>query len=426
MNIENRSDSTNAGERRSLVDEPRLVRVMMESQIGSRNVSAPNKCPLSLCVPMSKKKQVEEPAVQILGRVKNHLKMGIVGISLFRPLLRIICWLCDLRLRENKCEQPRSLLPYFPRCLPHLNVSSFYRSSQRWKVFSLQRAHQNTSQSRKLPLLHHRAKRRFSFLISSLLSHFQLASSFLIIDTIGFVKHTSPRAKSLLISKFGTLPVLYFLARFDSFSYVQVKGASEGEGLGNAFLSHISSVDGIYHCIRLFDDPDVTHVEVRLSFIPLSSPSLNLKGRNRSTSRSRNHRKRASSQRSWKSKESRRPCHQAFQCWPEKASWGCSWLFSDLFWILIPCRRCIRSSSKFSSPEKISRMSLGPPPPLPSISFFLFSHFRGNKEIDLLNTLLLITAKPVVYLINMSTNDYVRQKNKWYTLDTPFFLSFSF
>uniref|UniRef100_A0A7S3MY08 Obg-like ATPase homolog n=1 Tax=Strombidium inclinatum TaxID=197538 RepID=A0A7S3MY08_9SPIT len=38
-----------------------------------------------------------------------------------------------------------------------------------------------------------------------------------------------------------------------------VKGASNGEGLGNAFLSHISSVDGIYHVVRAFPDTDVTH-----------------------------------------------------------------------------------------------------------------------------------------------------------------------
>ena len=38
-----------------------------------------------------------------------------------------------------------------------------------------------------------------------------------------------------------------------------VKGASAGEGLGNAFLSHISAVDGIYHVVRAFPDEDVTH-----------------------------------------------------------------------------------------------------------------------------------------------------------------------
>jgi obg-like ATPase 1 len=40
-----------------------------------------------------------------------------------------------------------------------------------------------------------------------------------------------------------------------------IKGASEGAGLGNAFLSHIQAVDGIYHIVRIFDNPDVIHVD---------------------------------------------------------------------------------------------------------------------------------------------------------------------
>lgn len=39
-----------------------------------------------------------------------------------------------------------------------------------------------------------------------------------------------------------------------------VKGASEGEGLGNQFLSHIREVDAILEMVRFFDDPDITHV----------------------------------------------------------------------------------------------------------------------------------------------------------------------
>lgn len=42
-----------------------------------------------------------------------------------------------------------------------------------------------------------------------------------------------------------------------------VRGAADGEGLGNAFLSHISAVDGIFHVCRGFEDVDVIHVEVR-------------------------------------------------------------------------------------------------------------------------------------------------------------------
>ncbi len=40
-----------------------------------------------------------------------------------------------------------------------------------------------------------------------------------------------------------------------------VKGASEGQGLGNKFLSHIRQVDAIVQVVRCFDDPDVIHVE---------------------------------------------------------------------------------------------------------------------------------------------------------------------
>ena len=39
-----------------------------------------------------------------------------------------------------------------------------------------------------------------------------------------------------------------------------VKGASEGEGLGNKFLSHIREVDAIVQVVRCFTDPDVVHV----------------------------------------------------------------------------------------------------------------------------------------------------------------------
>lgn len=40
-----------------------------------------------------------------------------------------------------------------------------------------------------------------------------------------------------------------------------VAGASEGEGLGNAFLSHIQAVDGIYHVVRAFPGDEVMHNE---------------------------------------------------------------------------------------------------------------------------------------------------------------------
>ncbi|MBI5241142.1 MAG: redox-regulated ATPase YchF [Elusimicrobia bacterium] len=38
-----------------------------------------------------------------------------------------------------------------------------------------------------------------------------------------------------------------------------VKGAAQGEGLGNKFLAHIREVDAVLMLVRLFDDPDVAH-----------------------------------------------------------------------------------------------------------------------------------------------------------------------
>ena len=40
-----------------------------------------------------------------------------------------------------------------------------------------------------------------------------------------------------------------------------VKGASKGEGLGNKFLSHIREVDAIVQVVRCFEDPNVVHVD---------------------------------------------------------------------------------------------------------------------------------------------------------------------
>ena len=40
-----------------------------------------------------------------------------------------------------------------------------------------------------------------------------------------------------------------------------VKGASQGEGLGNRFLSHIREVDAIVHVVRCFEDENIIHVD---------------------------------------------------------------------------------------------------------------------------------------------------------------------
>lgn len=39
-----------------------------------------------------------------------------------------------------------------------------------------------------------------------------------------------------------------------------VRGASQGEGLGNQFLAHIREVDLLWHVVRCFEEPEVTHI----------------------------------------------------------------------------------------------------------------------------------------------------------------------
>src|SRR5207247_4231426 len=44
-----------------------------------------------------------------------------------------------------------------------------------------------------------------------------------------------------------------------------VSGASQGEGLGNQFLSHIREVDAVAHVVRCFSDENVVHVEGKVN-----------------------------------------------------------------------------------------------------------------------------------------------------------------
>lgn len=58
---------------------------------------------------------------------------------------------------------------------------------------------------------------------------------------------------------FGSKRILPAAMRFVDIAGL-VEGASKGEGLGNKFLSHIRQVDAIAQVIRCFDDPNITHV----------------------------------------------------------------------------------------------------------------------------------------------------------------------
>jgi GTP-binding protein YchF len=63
-----------------------------------------------------------------------------------------------------------------------------------------------------------------------------------------------------LAEVFGSAKILPATVEFVDIAGI-VRGASEGEGLGNKFLSHIRESDAICQVTRVFRDEDVTHVE---------------------------------------------------------------------------------------------------------------------------------------------------------------------
>eukprot|EP00388_Colpodella_angusta_P017522 GDKJ01043282.1.p1 GENE.GDKJ01043282.1~~GDKJ01043282.1.p1 ORF type:complete len:368 (+),score=97.73 GDKJ01043282.1:205-1308(+) len=146
-----------------------------------------------------------------------------------------------------------------------------------------------------------------------------------------------------------------------------IRGASEGQGLGNAFLSHISAVDGIYHVVRAFDDPEVTHAEGEVNpenDMEIINDELRFKDIA--------HCERLEKEFDTKSRKGQ-----------DKAM-----LFSKE--VMTKALNCLREEKKWIRDCQ-----------------------WDDKEIDVLNTANFLTAKPVVYLVNMSENDFVRQKNKY-------------
>ena len=79
----------------------------------------------------------------------------------------------------------------------------------------------------------------------------------------GVVGVPDPRLE-VLAGIFGSAKILPATVMFVDIAGI-VKGASEGAGLGNKFLSHIRESDAICQVIRVFTDPDVVHVDGNVS-----------------------------------------------------------------------------------------------------------------------------------------------------------------
>ncbi|KAH6913243.1 cytoplasmic protein [Coprinopsis sp. MPI-PUGE-AT-0042] len=140
-------------------------------------------------------------------------------------------------------------------------------------------------------------------------------------------------------------------------------GASTGAGLGNSFLSHV---------VRAFDDAEVIHVEGDvdpLRDMDIISTELRLK---------------------------------------------------DIEWVektLDSFKKTNRSLGNTSLADKAKKEELATLEKIYKVLTVDGKDVRKadwtNKEIDVVNGLQLLTAKPVTYLVNLSERDYIRKKNKW-------------
>jgi GTP-binding protein YchF len=80
---------------------------------------------------------------------------------------------------------------------------------------------------------------------------------------VGVVPLPDPRLKELA-RIFGSARILPATVSFVDIAGI-VRGASEGEGLGNKFLAHIREADAICQVVRAFEDGDVVHVDGKVS-----------------------------------------------------------------------------------------------------------------------------------------------------------------
>lgn len=146
-----------------------------------------------------------------------------------------------------------------------------------------------------------------------------------------------------------------------------VKGAHEGQGLGNAFLSHIRACDALFHMCRIFEDDEVTHVEGEVNpvrDIEIIHEELRLK--------------------------------------------DVEYINKNVEQLE---RVVVRGGDKAHKMEydvlkKVQNLVGVEKRPV------RFGTWDA-KEIEELNKHLFITAKPMIYLLNMSEKDYIRKKNKW-------------
>ncbi|CAB9531193.1 Obg-like ATPase 1 (Partial), partial [Seminavis robusta] len=152
-----------------------------------------------------------------------------------------------------------------------------------------------------------------------------------------------------------------------------IKGASEGAGLGNAFLSHIAAVDGIYQLIRAFDSDEVIHVDDSVDPIrdletiqgELCAKDKDALGKIEDKERERVRKEKGLSR---------------------SAVPPLSDTFVDAF---SKCTKLIDSNTPVQTGEFTS------------------------AEVELIRDWGLITTKPQIYVVNLSRKNFIRKGSKW-------------
>jgi len=153
-----------------------------------------------------------------------------------------------------------------------------------------------------------------------------------------------------------------------------VTGASTGEGLGNAFLSHIQAVDGLIHVVRAFEDDDVIHAEDTVDPVRDLNTIMNeLRIKDESLMKSKNemHNKAKSAART------KSPMHA--KKWDEESA-------------------CIAKIIECLGEGKDIKNNM---------------ENWSTSDIEYLNDYGLLTSKPCMFAINLNKRDFCRKKNKF-------------
>ena len=148
-----------------------------------------------------------------------------------------------------------------------------------------------------------------------------------------------------------------------------VKGAAEGLGLGNAFLSHIRAVDGIFHVVRAFNDEEVLHVEGDVNPVrdlDIIIEELRLKDCEFLTKQLEMAKKALRGHESDKQKQFEVATLQRVHDW------------------VVVDGRQVRHGD-----------------------------WNAKEVLEVINPLQLLTAKAVVFLVNVSEKEFLEKKNRW-------------